>query len=192
MQFGRRFAISMGSHLSSRPIVTCWKPQQSSRQVPVCPALQPSRLQSKSRTQRLLMLSDACCCLPLLARLALRLTTSPARLLLMDAATPLAVSQCHAWQILRPKPCKLGFCAALVPEAFCGPRLTRTFPSTSVHFNLFLHCTLYRIPVAISSFLILVIFPRLPNFESFDRPRSVLHTEDRADTQRVRAARLCR
>lgn len=82
------------------------------------------------------------CCLPLLARLALRLTTSPARLLLMDAATPLAVSQCHAWQILRPNPCKLGFCTGLVPEAFCGPGLTRTFPDISVHFNLFLRCTL--------------------------------------------------
>jgi hypothetical protein len=30
VQFGRRFAISMGSHLSSRPIATCWKPQQLS------------------------------------------------------------------------------------------------------------------------------------------------------------------
>ena len=109
-----------------------------------------------------------CCCLPSLAHLALRLTTSPARLLLMDAATPLAVSQCHAWQILRPNPCKLGFCA-LVPEG-------RAWTSPA---NTDLSCAApwYRIPIAISSFLILVVFPRLPNFESFDWPRSVLHSE---------------
>ena len=63
----------------------------------------------------------------------------------MDAATPPAVSQCHAWQILRPNLCKLGFCATLVPEAFRGLGHTppaNTFSGTSIHFNLFLRCTL--------------------------------------------------
>ena len=51
VQFGRRFAISMGSHLSSRPIVEATaiihpSAENPPRQVPVCPALQPSEQKS--------------------------------------------------------------------------------------------------------------------------------------------------
>lgn len=74
VQFGRRFAISMGSHLSSRPIATCWKPQQLSihlqkillvRCLSVLPfSRRPATPAFRAKVARsaFLMLFDACRC----------------------------------------------------------------------------------------------------------------------------------
>ena len=143
VQFGRRFAISMGSHLSPWHIAEATAITHPSAENPPrqrCLSVLPFSRQSKSRTQRLLMLSD------------------PSLLFAVAGAprTPSYDFTCKAFidgcshspsrlAVSRVADSAPGFCATLVPEAFRGLEHTspaNTFPGTSIHFNLFLRCIL--------------------------------------------------